>query len=753
MSPTAADAGPLPGERPGTDALEIEGRILRIRFHSPETDYHVLQVECAGGELTLCGTGHRLQEGAEVRARGQWTVHPTYGEQFQADWIHVRLPASAEGIRRYLASGMVEGIGRTIAERLTAHFGDEVFRVALHAPERLREVGGVGPKRAASIGRSLGDHLAIHEIIAWLISHRADPAVAARIFRHLGHRAVAVLERNPYRLTGIRGIGFLTADRIARTLGIDPAGPHRLRAGLAHVLEEARKQGHCGLPERDLLNEAWRLLELRRHGAEPGQLRDALAIAGGEGEVVALSLDERPMVFHRRLFDDEVRIAREVETRLALGRPAHAPPLGEMEGWVPRLEAQLDIRFSGSQAAALMTLLQARLGVLTGGPGTGKTTIVRALIAFYEARGLRVVQAAPTGTAAKRMRQATGHDARTMHRLVGLGGEDGPQHDADHPIDADVVVLDEQSMTDVWLMATVLAAIPPEATVLLVGDPDQLPSVGPGRVLLDLIASGRVPVARLAEVHRQAARSRIVTAAHAVNGGELPDLGWREESDLFFFPAAGAEEAARRTVEAVCRWIPERFGLDPLAEVQVLAPMKRGSCGVHALNLALQERLNPLPPGHASLVRFGQRFAAGDRVMQMSNNYALDVMNGEVGQIARLERVDGETLLEVAFDGRTVDYPVKSADDLALAYAATTHKSQGSEYPAVVVPLVMQHYAMLERALLYTAITRAARLLVLVGEERAIRRAAGTVRGVLRHSLLLHLLRSRSVRPLGAGPG
>jgi exodeoxyribonuclease V alpha subunit len=731
----------LENPRAAEEPLEIEGRIRAVRFHSAEADFHVLVVEHAGAEITLCGTGHQLQEGAEVRARGRWTVHPTYGEQFQADWIHVHLPASAEGIRRYLSSGMVEGIGKTIAERLTGHFGDEVFRVALHAPERLREVEGVGPKRAASIAEALGDHLAIHEIIAWLISHEADPAVAARIFRHFGHRAVAVLERNPYRLTEIRGIGFPTADRIARTLGIDPTGPHRLRAGLSHSLDEARSQGHCGLPERDLLNRTWQLLELRRHGAEPERLREALVIAGDEGQVVSLEMRGAPMVFHRGLFNDEVEIARQMESRLALGRPEHAPSLAEAGEWIPRLEAELGLRLSGSQAAALMTLLQTRLGVLTGGPGTGKTTIVRALIAFFRAHGLRVAQAAPTGTAAKRMRQATGHDASTMHRLIGFGGEDGPQHDADNPIEADVVLLDEQSMTDVWLMARTLAAIPPEATLILIGDPDQLPSVGPGRVLLDLIESERVPVARLTEVHRQAARSRIVTAAHSVNRGELPDLSEREESDLFFFAARGAEEAAERTVDVVCRWIPERFGLDPLSEIQVLAPMKRGSCGVNALNRALQERLNPLRPGQASLNSFGQRFAAGDRVMQMSNSYSLDVMNGEVGQITRLDRFEGETRLEVTFDGRAVAYPVKSADDLALAYAATTHKSQGSEYPAVVVPLVGQHHVMLERALLYTAVTRAARLLVLVGEERALARAVRTVRGVLRHSLLLHLLR------------
>lgn len=747
MNSSAVNVHPASGENDGREFLEIESRIRQIRYHNPETDYHVLQAESSHGAFTLCGTGHQLQEGAEIRARGRWTVHPTYGEQFQADWIHVRLPASAEGIRRYLASGLVEGIGKTLADRLTAHFGGELFRVALHQPERLRQVEGVGPKRAASIAQALGDHLAIHEIIAWLISHQADPAVASRVFRHFGHRAVLILNQNPYRLTEIRGVGFPTADRIAQTLGINPVGPHRLRAGLAHTLDEARKQGHCGLPERELLNGTWQLLELRRHGASPEQLSDALYIAAGEGQVVSLALGKTTMVFHRSLFDSEVRIARQIEDRLALGAPDYAPTPADLQSLVPELEAQLGIRFSGSQAAAMEILLPSRVGILTGGPGTGKTTIVRALIAFFEARKLRVVQAAPTGTAAKRMRQATGHEASTMHRLIGFGGEDGPQHDADNPIEADVVLLDEQSMTDVWLMATTLAAIPLEATVLFIGDPDQLPSVGPGRVLLDLIASERIPTARLTEVHRQAAQSRIVTAAHSVNRGSVPDLAWREESDLFFFPASDAEEAARQTVDVVCRWIPERFGFDPRSDVQVLAPMKKGSCGVQALNRALQERLNPITPSQDSLVSFGQRFATGDRVMQMSNNYSIDVMNGEVGRITRLDKIDAETRLEVAFDGATVNYPVSSVDDLALAYAATTHKSQGAEYPAVVVPLVMQHYVMLERALLYTAITRAARLLVLIGEERAIRRATQRVRGVLRHSLLLHLLGSRTVRP------
>jgi exodeoxyribonuclease V alpha subunit len=765
----------------------LAGLIERVTFHSAANGFCVVRIKARGHRelVTVVGHAAEINPGEWITVSGEWVNDREHGLQFRAAFLRTSPPTTAEGMARYLGSGMIRGIGPIYASKLIAAFGEAVFTVIEEAPERLRDVPGIGPVRAERIARAWADQKVVREIMVFLHSHGVGTARAVRIFKTYGNDAVQVMAENPYRLArDIRGIGFRTADAIAARLGIAPEAQIRLRAGLNHALLEASGEGHCGLPTDDLLRLASELLAVPdadgvRHPLNPALIQAALELELAEGSVVADSLPirpepaqaasipaggnpiaepepaiaasgdsapqrELPAVFLAHLHRDERRIAAALSALRAGVPPWQRGERGALDpqralAWV---EGQLALELAPSQRRAVELALAHKVLVITGGPGVGKTTLINAILRILAARKLRLQLCAPTGRAAKRMAEATGLEAKTIHRLLEFDpAAHGFRRGAELPLECDLLVVDETSMVDVPLMASLLAALPAEAALLLVGDVDQLPSVGPGQVLADAIASGVVPVARLSEVFRQATASRIITTAHAINRGVLPDLrppAEGEPTDFFFAAADTPEQAAALILRLVAERIPARFGLDPIQQVQVLTPMARGDCGSRALNVALQQRLNPNPSEQVE--RFGSRFAPGDKVMQIANDYEKEVFNGDLGMVDALDADNNE--LTVLFEGRAVVYGWGELDHLVPAYACTIHKSQGSEYPAVVIPLLTQHYTMLRRNLVYTGLTRGKRLVVLVGQRKALAMAVRNHRGHGRWTKLAEWLRS-----------
>jgi exodeoxyribonuclease V alpha subunit len=704
------------------DREALAGFVERVTFHSPETGFAVLRVKVRGHRdlVTLVGSAADVRAGEHIQASGRWDTHRDHGVQFRAHFLKVTPPTSLEGIERYLGSGLIRGIGPAFAKRLVRAFGEQVFDVIELQPDRLLEVDGIGPGRLARITTAWAEQKIVREIMLFLQSHGVGTSRAFRIFKTYGADSIPLVTENPYRLArDIRGIGFRSADQIAQKLGIPPDSMIRARAGVSYALMEAVGEGHCALPTDDLLTLAEHLLEIGQ-----GRLQEALALEVADGAVLMDTVRDRECVFLPFLWHNEQAISERVRV-LAKGEP----PQGKIDAGkaLPWAEKRLGVTLAPGQRNAVELALSSKFLVVTGGPGVGKTTILRMVLHLLMAKGVRPLLAAPTGRAAKRLTETTGVDARTIHRLL----EFDPMHGgfrkgSEAPLECDLLVIDEASMVDVPLMASLLKAVPDTAAVIIVGDVDQLPSVGPGQVLADLIGSGAVPVARLTEVFRQAATSRIITNAHRVNAGQMPDLRAPEaQSDFYFVEAQDPEDAAAKLVRVVAERIPAAFHLDPLRDVQVLCPMNRGGVGARALNLALQERLNPPGAEAVTIERFGSRYRLGDKVMQIVNDYEKDAFNGDLGFITGINAEADEVVID--FDGREVSYRVGELDEIAPAYAVSIHKSQGSEYPAVVIPVMMQHYMMLERNLLYTGITRGKRLVVLVGQKRAIGMA---VRGV-----------------------
>ncbi|MBB2961102.1 ATP-dependent RecD-like DNA helicase [Methylobacterium sp. R2-1] len=701
-----------PVRPPDLDVLA--GSVERVTFHSTETGFCVLKVHARGRRDLVPVVGHApaIAAGEWLTASGRWVTDREHGLQFRADTLQVTPPTGIEGIERYLASGQMRGIGPMMAKRIVASFGEAVFEIIESEPGRLTEVEGVGRKRAARIVKGWSEQKAVREIMIFLHAHGVGTARATRIFRTYGGDSLKVMAEDPYRLArDIRGIGFRTADAIALRLGLARDASQRLAAGVSYALQTAMDEGHCGLPIERLVSLAADLLDVA-----PDLVRVAAALALREGrEVVADTLRGKPCLFLKGLHGAERTIAMRLADRAA-GTPPWPPiDLALARPWV---ETRTEKTLSASQAEAVGLVLRSKLCVLTGGPGVGKTSTLDAILRILTAKGVRVLLAAPTGRAAKRMAEQTGLEARTLHRLLEIDPRNGGfQRGEDNPLDCDLIVVDETSMVDVPLMHALLKAVPDHAGLVLVGDVDQLPSVGPGQVLADVIASGRVPVARLTEIFRQAAESRIVVNAHSINTGRMPLAAPKgEPSDFYLVEIENAEEGVDRLVELVTERIPRRFGLDPARDIQVLTPMIRGSLGSRNLNHALQRVLNPSPP--AQVERFGWRFAPGDRVMETRNDYDRDVFNGDLGTVSAIDAE--EEALVVDFEGRAVIYPFGELDTLVPSFATTIHKSQGSEYPAVVIPVVTQHRTMLARNLLYTGVTRGRRLVVLVGQRRAI---------------------------------
>ncbi|HOV48068.1 MAG TPA: ATP-dependent RecD-like DNA helicase [Anaerolineae bacterium] len=692
----------------------LEGTLERITFQNEENGYTVAKVipRSKTGEVTVVGELTGVSVGESLRLRGVWTEHPRYGRQFQVREYAVQLPATLEGLRKYLGSGLIRGIGPVNARRIVDYFGLQTLDVIERDVNRLCEVPGIGEKRTASIAAAWEEQKQIKEIMLFLQSHDVSTGLAVKIFKQYGDEAITVVQNTPYRLAkDIWGVGFKTADKIARQMGIAHDAPQRLEAGLRYTLSELSDEGHCFATRPQLLEAAAQLLEVPAAPCEA-----ALAALIAAEEVIA----EDEAIYLPPFFQAEQSVAAKLQLLLHSSRDRLSDFLAlDWERAFAWLDGRNSFQLVEAQRRAVKMALTEKVALLTGGPGTGKTTITRAIIQLLRSRGHTVLLAAPTGRAAKRLSELTGLEAKTLHRLLEFKPAQGNRflRDQENPLDADLIIVDETSMIDLLLIHHLLKAVEAGSHLLLVGDVDQLPSVGPGNVLQDLIASGVIPVTRLETIFRQADDSYIIVNAHRINRGELP-LFPPEARDFFLFRQENPEQAAALVLDIVTRRIPEKFGLDAERDVQVLSPMHRGAAGVSALNRQLQEALNPPTPGKAQLTHGARTLRVGDRVMQIQNDYERQVFNGDMGHITAMDLE--EQTVTVTFDDVVATYDFTELDALMHAYAVSIHKAQGSEFPAVVLPLLTQHYMMLQRNLLYTGVTRARTLVVLVGGMKAI---------------------------------
>lgn len=714
-------------------AEHLSGSVDRVTFHSGGSGFCVLRVKVKGRRdpVTVIGAAASITPGEYIDCIGIWQNDKTHGLQFKAHHLKVVPPATLEGIEKYLGSGMVKGIGPHFAKVLVKAFREQVFDVIETEPERLKSLPGIGPKRIARITGAWSEQKAIREIMVFLQSHGVGTGRAVRIYKTYGDDSISKVSENPYRLAlDIHGIGFKTADTIARKIGIASDSLIRAQAGVRHVLQEFSAAGHCAAYRERLLQEAAKLLQI-----DESILEQAIAAEIEAENLVQEAIAGKPVLFLTPLQRAEQGVASSIK-RLLDGHPPWADI--QADHAIPWVEQKTGLKLSSSQQQAVRLALASKILIITGGPGVGKTTLVNSILLILRTRALGVTLCAPTGRAAKRLAESTGLEAKTIHRLLEYDPKSsGFKRTRDNPLATELLVIDESSMVDLVLMNRLLAAVPDRAGLLIVGDVDQLPSVGPGSVLADIIDSGLVPTVRLTEIFRQAATSRIITNAHRINRGERPlNAEGAALSDFYFIPGDTPEDIHAKLIQVVTDRIPKRFRLDPIRDIQVLTPMNRGGLGSHSLNSELQAQLNG--QAQPKITRFGVTFSPGDKVIQTVNNYDKEVFNGDIGRIREIDAEEGELLIE--FDGRSVSYEFSELDEVQLAYATSIHKSQGSEYPAVVIPLAMQHYTLLERNLLYTGVTRGRKLVIIIGQPRALDMAVKNKRAARRLTRLAERL-------------
>jgi exodeoxyribonuclease V alpha subunit len=744
----------VPIERASHPPTEhLQGIVERVTYHAEDSGYTVARLKAPGERdlITILGRFPDIHAGQTLRLTGSWREHPKYGRQFQVAHAQEAKPATLTGLEKYLGSGLIKGIGPVTARRIVAHFGLETLDIIEQNCSRLIEVPGIAEKRVAMIEKAWASQKAIKEVMIFLRGHGVSTTYAVKIYKQYGDQAIEVVSKNPYQLAAdIFGIGFVTADTIARNIGIAPDSDFRYQAGILWVLQQASEDGHCFLPEGDLVERVVKQLALPEFPVDPTHISMLIDQMATDKQLIAQpgfsDLADQRICYAPAFYYTEQALA----ARLAAfaGAPVRDNLLPRVQRWIDRYTEKRGITLSHEQRRAVELAATSRLLVLTGGPGCGKTFTTRAIVDLWRAMGKSMLLAAPTGRAAQRLAEMTKQEAKTIHRLLAFDPRTMQfRYNEEHPLEAQAIVVDETSMLDLFLAHSLLKAIPPAAQVLLVGDVDQLPSVGPGMALRDLIDSQQVPVVRLTEVFRQAASSHIVTNAHRINAGQFPHLTpttkfaesdclWQEAAE----PALGAE-AVRHLVED---FLP-KHGIDPVRQVQVLSPATRGEVGTRQLNAMLQQVLNPQKPGKVELSRGGSTLRVGDRVIQQVNDYQREVFNGDVGTITKIGLEEQEIVVQ--FTERAVTYDYADLSELALAWAVTIHKSQGSEYPVVILPIFMQHYLLLSRNLLYTGLTRAKQLAVLVGPTKALGLAIKRVTERQRYTALADRLRGLSATP------
>jgi exodeoxyribonuclease V alpha subunit len=728
------------------ETRELTGQIERVTYNDAESGYAVLRIAVKGYPdlVTAVGTIASPAVGEVLNMRGVWMEHPRFGSQFKIIEYRSFAPSSVKGMEKYLGSGLIKGIGPSMAEKIVSKFGADAFDILDSHPERLLEIEGIGEKKAAAIHEAWLEQREMREVMLFLQSHGIGTGYALRVFKHYGSASVRVLEENPYRLAiDIFGIGFMTADKIASGMGFNRESPLRIRAGVLHVMNELTREGHVFVPVEELTGSAAKILsvspEVVEKGIEDARLNQELII---EWYTDADKKDDCAVylpAFHYA----ELHSAKNLCS--ILSSPFNGQ-YADPDVVIPWVQRELGIIFAGRQTEALKTALSSQVMVITGGPGTGKTTLIKAIMKIRSARGYKIMLAAPTGRAAKRMTEATGHEAKTIHRMLEytgstMSGGDFMRNET-NPLDCDLLVVDEASMIDQVLFHHLLKAVPKGSSVIFVGDVDQLPSVGPGNVLKDIIDSGVCPVVHLNEIYRQSRESMIVVNAHRVNNGEMPCLDEKGEpssvSDFYFIEEGDPDRALEIIKTLVTVRMPQKFGFDPVKDIQVLTPMHRGSLGTARLNSELRETLNTC---HGSKVlRMGRTLQEGDKVMQIRNNYEKDVYNGDIGTVVMVDGEESRVIVEM--DSGRVSYDFSELDELIHAYAVSIHKSQGSEYPAVVIPIMTQHYMMLQRNLLYTAITRGKKLVVIIGTKKAVAIAVNNDKTRKRYTRLAERLKS-----------
>ncbi len=727
--------------------IELEGQIERVTYSNEETGYTVASITVPGHRepVTIVGNILAATPGEVLLVKGEWIIHPRFGRQFRVDSHSVRVPATVPGIKKYLASGLIKGIGPVMAARIVEEFGEKTLEVIEHKPEELARIEGLGPKRLEMIKKGWADQREIRDMMIFLQTYGVGSGYAAKIFRQYGGNSISIVKRNPYRLaTDIFGIGFNTADRIAEKLGFNKASTVRVEAGILYVMNQISEEGHVYYPYELLLERCQDVLQVDRD-----IVIEAFGTVVNQKKLVVEDLNEdlnrfapnRKAVYLTGFHVSETGVAENLSHILSARKNIRNVKVDKAVQWI---QERIRLNLAQKQIEAVKGAISDKVMVITGGPGTGKTTIIKAVINIYEKFGAQILLAAPTGRASKRMSEATDYPAKTIHRMLGFSlHKGGFQRNQDRPLEVDVLILDEVSMIDIVLMHHLLKAVPKEATLIMVGDVNQLPSVGAGSVLKDIIESGMVPVVELNEIFRQAGESRIIVNAHRINNGLIPEFDPDRKGleDFYFIEQEDPAQVLEIIKELVSNRIPRRFGLDPVDSIQVLSPMHKGIVGTGNLNAVLQKDLNP---SRITLTRGDRIFKVHDKVMQVINNYEREVFNGDIGRITEIDPENQK--VTVTFDFMPVSYDYSDLDELILAYAISVHKSQGSEYPAVVIPILSQHYVLLQRNLIYTAVTRGKRLVVIVGSKKALAMGIKNNRVIQRYTYLSERLKRAANR-------